>query len=197
MSTVSSNAMGIYALNGNVTSPLTVKVEASFVTTGGAPAGLAQGDYYLSVQSDGTFNAIGKVASGATDSTDATNELTLLSATTSSTLDASSTINEVAARNGTGGSTNYIASGAFSWNFSVDGLLDLTTGSGSAITLIDAARDQQFVMAKFTTDTNSGANEAFYVGQCLLESVSATGGVDDLATYSASLKGYGDLYKGA
>ena len=197
MSTVSSNAMGIYALNGNVTSPLTVKVEATFATTGGAPAGLVENDYYLSVKSDGTFNAIGKVAAGATDSTDATNELTLLSATTSSTLDASSTINEVAARNGAGGSTNYIASGAFSWNMSVDGLLDLTTGSGSATTLIDAARNQEFVICKFTTDTNSGANEAFYVGQSLLESVSATGGVDDLATYSASLKGYGDLYKGA
>ena len=197
MSTVSSNAMGIYALNGNVTSPLTVKVESSFTTTGGAPAGLAQDDYYLSVTSAGVFNAIGKVAANATDATDATSELALLSATTSSTLDASSTINEVAARNGSGGSTNYIASGAFSWNMSIDGLLDLTTGSGSATTLIDAARNQQFVICKFTTDTAAGANEAFYVGQSLLESVSATGGVDDLATYSASLKGYGDLYKGA
>lgn len=196
MSTVSSNAMGIYALNGNVTSPLIVKVESTFTTTGGAPAGLVEDDYYLSVDSDGNFNAIGKVASGDTNSTDATDELTLLSATTSSTLDASSTINEVAARNGSGGSTNYIASGAFSWNFSVDGLLDLTTGSGSATTLIDAARNQQYVIAKFTTDTEAGANEAFYVGQVLLESVSATGGVDDLATYSATLKGYGDLYKG-
>lgn len=196
MSTVSSNAMGIYALNGNVTSPLTVKVESSFTTTGGAPAGLVAGDYYLSVKSDGTFNNVGKVAANGTDGATADGDLTLLSATTSSTLDASSTINEVAARNGTGGSTNYIASGAFSWNFSVDGLLDLTTGSGSATTLIDAARNQQFVIAKFTTDTDQGANEAFYVGQTLLESVSATGGVDDLATYSASLKGYGDLYKG-
>lgn len=197
MSTVSSNAMGIYALNGNVSSPLTVKVEATFTTTGGAPAGLVENDYYLSVTSTGGFNAIGKVAANGNDATDATGEMTLLSATTSSTLDASSTINEVAARNGSGGSTNYIASGAFSWNFSVDGLLDLTTGSGSATTLIDAARNQQFVICKFTTDTEAGTNEAFYVGQSLLESVSATGGVDDLATYSASLKGYGDLYKGA
>lgn len=192
MSTISSNAMGIYALNGNVTSPLVVVEEASFSTT--VPAGVATTEYWLSVTATGEFNAIG--LNTASVGSDATSALVLLSATTSSTLDASSTINEVAARNGSGGSTNYIASGAFSWNMSVDGLLDLSTGSGSATTLIDAARAQQFVICKFTTDTAAGTNEAFYVGQSLLESVSATGGVDDLSTYSASLKGYGDLYKG-
>jgi len=192
MSTISSNAMGIYALNGNVTSPLVVVEEGSFTTT--VPSGVATTEYWLSVTEDGEFNAIGLNTAGT--GSDATSALVLLSATTSSTLDASSTINEVAARNGSGGSTNYIASGAFSWNMSVDGLLDLSTGSGSATTLIDAARAQQFVICKFTTDTSAGTNEAYYVGQSLLESVSATGGVDDLSTYSASLKGYGDLYKG-
>ena len=192
MSTISSNAMGIYALNGNVTSPLVIVEEGAFSTS--VPADVESGEYWLSVTSTGGFNGIG--LNTASVGSDATNALVLLSATTSSTLDASSTINETAARNGSGGSTNYIASGAFSWNMSVDGLLDLSTGSGSATTLIDAARNQQFVICKFTTDTAAGTNEAFYVGQSLIESVSATGGVDDLSTYSASLKGYGDLYKG-
>jgi len=193
MSTISSNAMGIYALNGSVTSPLVIVEESSFSTT--IPSDVSDTQYWLSVTSTGGFNGIG-VNNGGTGG-NATNTLTLLSATTSSTLDASSTINETAARNGSGGSTNYIASGAFSWNMSVDGLLDLSAGAGSATTLIDAARNQHFVICKFTTDAAAGSNEAFYVGQSLLESVSATGGVDDLATYSATLKGYGDLYKGA
>lgn len=184
--------MGIYALNGNVTSPLVIVEEPSFSTS--VPSDVAQGQYWLSVTATGEFNAVGLNNGGAGE--DATDDLVLLSATTSSTLDASSTINETAARNGAGGSTNYIASGAFSWNMSVDGLLDLSSGSGSATTLIDAARNQQFVICKFTTDSAAGTNEAYYVGQSLIESVSATGGVDDLATYSASLKGYGDLYKG-
>jgi hypothetical protein len=192
MSTVSSNAMGVYALNGVVTAPLVIVEEASFSTT--VPTGVGTGEYWISKTSAGVFNSIGLNTAGT--GSDATSDLVLLAATTSSTLDASSTINEVAARNGSGASTNYIASGAFSWNMNVDGLLDLTAGSGSATTIVDAARNQQFVICKFTTDTNAGTNEAFYIGQALVESASLTGGVDDLSTYSAGLKGYGDLYKG-
>lgn len=192
MSTISSNALGIYTLGSGITSPLVIVVEGAFSTS--VPADVSTGEYWVSVTSGGAFNAIGLNTAGV--GSDATASLALLSATTSSTLDASATINEVAARNGSGGSTNYIASGAFSWNMSVDGLLDLSSGSGSSTTLMDAARNQQFVICKFTTDTAAGANEAFYVGQSLVESVSMTGGVDDLSTYNASLKGYGDLYKG-
>lgn len=192
MSTISSNALGIYTLGSGITTPLIIVEEASFSTT--VPSDVSTGEYWLSVTSTGEFNAIGLNTAGT--GSDATSALSLLSATTSSTLDASATIAEVAARNGTGGSTNYIASGAFSWNMSVDGLLDLSTGSGSSTTLVDAARNQQFVICKFTTDVNAGTNEAFYVGQSLVESCSMTGGVDDLSTYNASLKGYGDLYKG-
>ena len=192
MSTISSNALGIYTLGSGITTPLVIVEEASFSTS--VPSDVADTEYWLSVTSTGEFNAIG--LNTASVGSDATTALTLLSATTSSTLDAAATISEVAARNGTGGSTNYIASGAFSWNMSVDGLLDLSSGSGSSTTLVDAARKQQFVICKFTSDVNTGTNEAFYVGQSLVESVSMTGGVDDLSTYSASLKGYGDLYKG-
>jgi hypothetical protein len=130
-----------------------------------------------------------------------------LAAATTTTLDASNTINEVAARDGVGSSTNFIASGAFAFTFSIDGLIDLTANTGgdtgSPITLLDLAKDSMYVLVRFTTkigsDSGGGlgddAGVVSYVGQALIESCSLTGGVDDIATYSATFRGYGKLHK--
>ena len=59
---------------------------------------------------------------------------------------------------------------------------------------MDAARNRYYMVVKFNID--EGSSDTFYAGQALIDSVSNSGGVDDIATYSASFSGYGDLYKG-
>jgi len=197
MATIASNQLGIYALDGGSTSPLQVVSSATDPTT--PPAGAVANEYFIHVNTSGDFQGVYKVGANGTSVTeidDAAWTAGLLAAATTTTLDTSNTINEVAARNGTGTSTSYIASGAFSWNFSIDGLIDLTGQSGSPITIMDLSRASKYVMVVFTTNVNaSGSNRIKYVGQSLIESASMTGGVDDIATYSATFRGYGDLYK--
>lgn len=197
MATIASNQLGIYALDGGSTTPLVIYENAADPTS--VPSGVTANQYFIHVDGSGVFQGVWKVdgaGTGVSEVSDSDWSGGLLAAATTTTLDTSNTINEVAARNGSGGSTNYIASGAFSWNYSIDGLIDLTSGSGSAVTLMDISRDSKYVVTLFTTDVNtSGTNRVKYVGQALIESASLTGGVDDIATYSATLRGYGDLYK--
>ena len=198
MATINSNSLGVYSLDTTQTSPLevldTTETTITNITDSGVPDGVATGDYFL-VVNGGAFTGIGKRSTDGTNAADETDDLTLVALATSSTLEATNTINETAARDGSGGSTNFIASGAMSWSTSVDGLLDVASSSGSAITVMDAARDKNYLIAKFNIEEGSGT-DTFYAGQTLIDSVSITGGVDDIATYSVSLTGYGDLYKG-
>jgi hypothetical protein len=201
MATINSNNLAVYALDSAMTTPMGVFVGTDTdamtdILNSDAPAGAQEDDYFLVVKADGSFIGIGKVnASGDTAAvTDATSTLTIVALATSSSLETSNSLNETAARNGNGGSTNFIASGAMTWSTSVDGLLDVAGATGSAVDIMDAARDKKYMIVKFDMDEGSG--HTFYAGQALIESVSISGGVDDIATYSASFSGYGDLYKG-
>lgn len=189
MATISANALGVYTVATPQTSPLEV-VTSDTVAGATVPDGYTDGDYAIIVDSAGDWVGLGKVATGAF--TDATStDLVIMSAATSLSVEASNTVNETVAHNGTGGSTTYIVSGAMSWSMSIDGLLDLSSvGQGSSVTIMDAARSKYYVVTKFDTGTN-----VQYIGQALIENVSFSGGVDDIATYSASFSGNGDLYK--
>jgi hypothetical protein len=198
MATIASNQLAIYAVDSGLTSPMTVidtaDIAGSVPTTSEVTsAGIADNEKFLLVTSgqfEGIYSSDGSaVAEVSFASTH------LLAAATTTTMDTSNTINEVSARNGSGSSTNYIASGAFAWNFSIDGLIDLSSGSGSPVTVLDLSRDSKYVVVKFVTDVNNGTNNVEYAGQALIESASMTGGVDDIATYSATFRGYGELYK--
>ena len=146
--------------------------------------------FYLLLNTDGSFADVVYPASQSQGFTFA-NASVLMSLATSTTIEATNTVNETVARNGADGSTTFIVGGAMSWSMSVDGLLDLSsTGVGTSTGVMDAARSKEYVILKF--DTGSDVN---YVGQALIDSVSISGGVDDIATYSASFNGYGDLYK--
>lgn len=196
MATISSNNLGLYAFNTSQDTPLEVLDTATAfgsLTDGDVPSGVAIGDHFL-VVNNGAFVAVGKKAAASGAPTDETSELTLMALATSTSLEAQNSITETAARNGNGGSTNFIVSGAMTWSTSIEGLLDVSGATGSAITVMDAARAKQYLIAKF--DIDEGAGNTFYAGQTLIDSVSISGGVDDIATYSASLSGYGDLYKG-
>jgi len=196
MATISSNRLGVYALQAPQTTPMEVLDTATAIGSiadTDLPAGSAVGDYVMVVNGL-AFVGILERAAGAAAPTDKTASLSLLGLATSSSLEAQNSVTETAARNGSGASTNFIVSGAMTWSTSVDGLLDVAAGAGSAITLMDAARSKYYLVAKF--DIDEGSANTFYAGQALIDSVSLTGGVDDIATYSASLSGYGDLFKG-
>jgi hypothetical protein len=202
MATLASNQIGVYFVGTDQTSPLEVYSNASAPTSN--PTGVSNGDHFIWYDSDDeVFGGLYLGASSIT-SAETIGSSQLLAAATSTSLDATNTINEVAARNGAGSSTNYIASGAFSWNFTIDGLIDLTANgdgdTGSPITILDAAKDSYYVLVRFTTKVGSNGNGdadgvVSYVGQALIESATLTGGVDDISTYSATFRGYGDLYK--
>lgn len=198
MATLASNQLGIYAIDGGSTSPLQI-YEGTVTDTG---TSLSDGKVLVH-DSNNDFVGFATASSGTLSALNVA-ATDLLAAATTTTLDASNTINEVAARDGVGSSTNYIASGAFSYTFSIDGLIDLTANSsgdtGSPVTLLDLAKDSKYVLVRFTTkigDDSLGndAGVVSYVGQALIESCSLTGGVDDIATYSATFRGYGKLYK--
>jgi len=200
MATINSNCLGLYTLDSNLTSPLEVVVTAetdvtAILDTAVGAAGVAVGEYFLAVNSAGGFVGIGVRSAAAALPTDGAGDLTLMALATSSNLETSNSITETAARNGACGSTNFIASGALSWNMTVDGLLDVAGGTGSVITIMDAARSKNYLIAKFEI-VEGGTATTFYAGQTVIESASIAGGVDDIATYSANLSGYGDLYKG-
>ena len=95
------------------------------------------------------------------------------------------------------GITNRITTpGQASWSISVDGLLDMTGADGAVadetgfVALMDLALDPtQDLYAAFTT----GDDGIEYYGKVLISDISATAGVDDYASYSATLTGDGDL----
>ena len=202
MATLASNQIGVYFVGTDQTSPLEVYSGTTAPTSN--PAGVSDGDHFIWYNT--TDKEFGGLYLGASSisAAETIGASQLLAAATSTSLDASNTINEVAARNGEGGSTNYIASGAFSWNFTIDGLIDLTANAGgdtgSPVTILDAAKDSYYVLVRFTTKVGADGNGddggvVSYVGQALIETATLTGGVDDIATYSATFRGYGDLYK--
>lgn len=200
MATINSNALGVYTLNTAVTSPMEVldtSTAIASLTTAQAPEGSAVGAPFLVVNS-GVFVGVAEKADDtpATALIDLTGTLSLAGLATSSNLETQVSINETAARNGSGGSNTYIASGAMSWSVSVDGLLDISAGIGTAVSIMDAARAKQYMIVRFQMDESDTVN-TYFAGQALIGTINVTGGVDDIATYSASLTGYGELYKGS
>lgn len=200
MATIASNQLGVYAIDGGSISPL----QTHEGLTNDTGTSLTEGKVIVIDSTTKEFLGFATAAANGTLTpiTIATGDL--CAAATTTTLDTSNTINEVAARNGVGSSTNFIASGAFTWNFAIDGLMDLTSvaggNTGSPITILDLSKASKYVLVRFTTKIGTSglgnvAGVVSYVGQALIESASITGGVDDIATYSATFRGYGDLYK--
>ena len=129
--------------------------------------------------------------------------LQLLAAATSTTLDLSNSVDEVVARGAQCESETYIIGGAQSWSLSADGLIQdvISSSQMGATTLMDIARESEYILVRFVLDVTkkdeAGSQENYvnYIGQGIIESVSITGGFDDTATYSVSIRGYGKLYR--
>lgn len=112
---------------------------------------------------------------------------TLAGAATSSTVDLTNAVEDVA-RNGTGGT---IQQSTQEWSVSADGLIQDTNDAGE--TLMDIARKGHYVVVKFQMDKDGTDKE--YIGIALIDNVSLSGGVDEISTYTVSLTGVNDLYK--
>jgi hypothetical protein len=189
--TIASNAVGVYVLDTPQTEPIPILTGTTLTGTN-APTGSVAGEYMLVKTSAGVFLGVGKVTAAGSPLTSAAADLVLVGAATSTSIEAASSISEVAARTGVGTSSMFISSGASSWSSTIDGLVYVTddTYEGTPITAIDAANAKYFVILKFEIAANEG-----YIGQGLIENASITAAVDDISTYSVSVKGYGDLIK--
>lgn len=212
MALLNANYLGLYGFaDSGQTSAYRVEDNASLSTAQSNFVSAADsGDYGLLVngltlhEDDGSGAnkpAIGKDASGTW--TNAADELDLLAAATSTTLDLSNTIDEVVAKSTQCNSETYIIGGAQSWSLSADGLVQdvISADNMGATSLMDIARKSEYILVRFALDVTekdtAGSQENYvnYIGQGIIESVSITGGFDDTATYSVTVRGYGKLYK--
>lgn len=176
MSVLNANCLAIYYHGSGSTNKYTV--DNSYADLTEVAAG---GDTGLTLFTTGTNTFLGF---GSVSTATFTSEtLTLAAAATTSTLDLSNTVEDVA-RDGAGGT---LQQSETSWTMQADGLVKSVDDSGED--LLDLARDNKYVFIRFDVD------DLQYVGQALIDNVSITGNVDEIATYSVSLTGVDTLYK--
>lgn len=142
-------------------------------------SGVANGTYIV-INANGTYRGL-VVKTGAGVSFVASE---ILGAATSSTLDVSNSIADVA-RDGVGG---LIQEKDTSFTISAEGLVEAIADE-SARNLVEIARLGEYVIVEFTLDANTT-----YTCLALVDNVSVTGAVDETATYSVSFAGIDDLY---
>jgi hypothetical protein len=133
------------------------------------------------------------------------NNMDLAAAATSCSLETSLTIDEVVAKSGLCSAETYTLPGSVSWTITTDGLLEDVSSSSKAHAneIVRIAQKNQYVVVRFALDvtskdftaTNAQQKNVSYFGQGLIESISVSGGFDEFTTYSATIRGYGKLYK--
>ena len=154
------------------------------------------------------------------DQDSATNKPRLVALATSASLSFSNSTIETATKKVTtdgatagqlldsGLSTTHAVAGTSSFSVSCEGLLDLSdpsetedhTNDATGVAehgfqnLMQLALNRTEVLLFFVDATNStAAGGPGYKGNAFIESIEASGGVDDFATYSVTFKGTGDL----
>lgn len=177
MAVINANCVGIYYYDGASTTKLTVN------SSDGAPTGTDTVNTEIYVDDDGTYYGTGTISSGTI--TEVT--FTLAGAATSSSIELSNT-NEPVCRDGAGG---VVEDGDQSWTLSAEGLIQDT--SDSAVDLMDIARDNHYVVIKWAVEKDGLNTE--YISQGRIDSITLTGGVDEIATYSATVSGTDDIWK--
>lgn len=127
----------------------------------------------------------------------------LMAAATNTSIDLSRSIDEVVAKGVQCESETYTTVGASSWTVTCDGLVQdsVTSGQYGASSLLDIARNKHYVIVRFVLDvsdlngTTGTENEVQYWGQGFIESINLSGAYDATQTYSATVRGYGNLYR--
>lgn len=188
-SILNANSLAVYHIDTNADSkPLTFVDNATTdadIETAMTTANVA-GGFYIVKTTGGEFTTAGVYddTSGSEDFT--TSNFTILAAATSSTLDISNEINDVARDAGQGG---VIQEKDNSFTVSAEGLIE-AIGTDTGRTLVDIANEGDYVIVRFYLDTNDA-----YVGIALIDSISLTGTVDETATYSVTFAGVDSLIK--
>jgi len=149
----------------------------------------------------GTIQGTGATSSGFTWAGDA--NFSLLAAATNTSIDVSRAIDEVVAKGAQCESETYTTVGASSWTVSCDGLVQDAVGAGQygASAMLDIARDKKYVIVRFVMDvtdvdgTAGNENQVNYWGQGFIESINLAGSYDSTQTYTATVRGYGNLYR--
>ena len=138
--------------------------------------------------------------------TDRSTYLELAYAATNSALDFSTAVDEVVAKGDQCKSSTYTSIGANSWSITCDGLITNESLSSSVYNrgtqIFDMCNTGEFVIVKYMLDTEDGSaqngtaeNDTVYIGQGVIESANISGSFDSTTTYSATIRGYGKLYK--
>jgi len=209
MALLNANYLGLYAFaDSGQTSAYRVVDNASLSTAKtNFLSAAANGEYGLLVNGNDLWEDTGSVPAIGYDNSsawaNAAGSLDLLAAATSTTLDMNNSIDEVVAKSTQCNSETYIVGGAQAWSLSADGLIqDTISGSQMGATaLMDIARASEYVIVRFVLDVTdkdtagTNENQVNYIGQGIIENVSLTGGFDDTATYSVTVRGYGKLYR--
>ena len=208
MALLNANYLGLYAFADSGQTSAYRVIDNSDLATAKTNflAAAADGEYGLLVNGNNLWEDTNVPAIGYEDTGAWANgaaSLELLAAATSTTLDMNNSIDEVVAKSTQCNSETYIIGGAQSWSLSADGLVQdtITGGQKGATGLMDIARNSEYVIVRFVLDVvdkdaaGTAENQVNYIGQGIIENVSITGGFDDTATYSVSVRGYGKLYR--
>lgn len=194
-SILNANNLAVYHIDTDSgTKPLTFQAGSAIAWTSSANDGLVEdaltaankdAGFYLIKQNDGTFLTAGYYDdSPAGSETFTTSAFTILAAATSSTLDISNEINDVARDAGQGG---VIQEKNNTFTVSAEGLVEAASDD-TGRTLVDIANDGDYLVVRFYLDSNDA-----YVGIALIDSISITGAVDETATYSVTFSGVDSL----
>jgi len=216
MALLTANKLGVYVLRQtdvSQTSPITIEVAADTATAETAIdtldlandhlwAAVNSSDEWLEDGSTGRPNVYLHDVSASTH-TSKSALLELAYAATNSSLDFSTSVEEVVAKGDQCKSSTYTTIGANSWSITCDGLIsndalgNATFARGSEI--FDICNKGEYVIVKYMLDTTDGSgtneNDTVYVGQGVIESANISGSFDSTQTYSATIRGYGKLYK--
>lgn len=215
MALLSANNLGVYILRQDdisQTSPMRVEVNSSLSDAKDAVVAadpvdtiwfaVNSSDEWLEEGSTGRPNVYFYDQSADSNS-DRSQELELAYAATNSSLDFSTSVDEVVAKGEQCKSSTYTTIGASSWTITCDGLISNEALGNSSYNrgteIFDICNKGEYVIVKYMLDTEDGSgsneNDTVYIGQGIIESANITGSFDSTSTYSATIRGYGKLYK--
>lgn len=169
MAVINANCVAIYYLEGSSSKRA--------VETGSTGTGMTTGA--IQINGSGQFTG---VASGATTF----EALTLAGAATNSVVEVSNAVENVA-RDGSGGMLQETTQ---TFSVTADGLIQDANDTGTDI--MKMAIDKDYVVVKWSV--GESGSEVEFAGQALIDTVTLTGSVDEIATYSVSLTGVDDIY---
>ena len=170
MAVINANCVAIYYLEGSSS-----KREVQTTDTN---TGMTTGK--IQINSSNKFRG---VASGATT----LETLVLAGAATNSVIEVSNAVENVA-RDGSGGMLQETTQ---TFSVTADGLIQDTSDTGTDI--MKMAIDKDYVVVKWSV--GESGSEVEVAGQALVDTVTLSGSVDEIATYSISLTGVDDIYE--